>query len=458
MGLSGGPNGAKAVFVETFSNAFKDLKTLKSVRELVGVDRSQTLVVMDGNVMMNAIPASVYTFSGYVSILSHQINEAIQAAEHVVVVFDEPAAITTAKSNEQRRRDASRKARVPLCSSDLVASITDDNFTTEMLSAEGCNTKLLMEHRNARPRFFDAMCVALMHKFKSKMIGGKWSLTFDGIDSRGADRAFGATRNAGILSSGQEFWNSLLHREHPIGEGDIKLTEVTQRVHEAAGVEGTPVHGVCLNLVVTIDTDSFAIEMLQQDDRQNRKSTEDQNELTILCLKERARKRKGDDFITDAHYLCCDMQVFHSSILDYFYGSKSLSQEVKNRQSAALALLAVSIACCGCDFIEVKGMRVDLVLPVVRNVVRLHPEKLDPLVSMRKKESRPLLLQGTETVEFLISEYVASLAGVPRMQRAKASASNSCDAQILRALWTCAYWHQHELKNCAEWGFGAASG
>ena len=55
MGLSGGPNGAKAVFVETFSNAFKDLKTLKSVRELVGVDRSQTLVVMDGNVMMNAI-------------------------------------------------------------------------------------------------------------------------------------------------------------------------------------------------------------------------------------------------------------------------------------------------------------------------------------------------------------------------------------------------------------------
>ena len=39
------------------------------------------------------------------------------------------------------------------------------------------------------------------------------------------------------------------------------------------------------------------------------------------------------------------------------------------------------------------------------------------------------------------------------MKRAKANASNVCDAQVMRALWTCAYWHQHEFKNCAEWGF-----
>ena len=101
MGLTGGPHGAKALFVKDFADAFQNLKSLTDVRKLVGVRRSQTLTVLDGNVMMNAIPASVTTFRGYVAILSNQINEACQAAAHVVVVFDEPEAMTTAKRNEQ---------------------------------------------------------------------------------------------------------------------------------------------------------------------------------------------------------------------------------------------------------------------------------------------------------------------------------------------------------------------
>ena len=119
----------------------------------MGVRRSQTLAVLDGNVMMNAIPASVDSFRGYVTILANQLNDAVQAAAHVVVVFDEPEAMTLAKRDEQRRRDAVRQARVPLCSEDLVATITDDNFSTDDLRADGCNAKLLMEHRKARPRF-----------------------------------------------------------------------------------------------------------------------------------------------------------------------------------------------------------------------------------------------------------------------------------------------------------------
>ena len=126
----------------------------------MGVERSQTLAVLDGNVMMNAIPASVDTFRGYVRILADQIEEACQAAAHVVVVFDEPDAMTTAKRDEQRRRDQLRQARVPLCSEDLVATIIDDNFSTNDLHADGCNAKLLMEFRKARPRFYDAVCVA----------------------------------------------------------------------------------------------------------------------------------------------------------------------------------------------------------------------------------------------------------------------------------------------------------
>ena len=62
-------------------------------------------------------------------------------------------------ADEQRRRDQLRQARVPLCSDDLVATITDDNFSTNDLRADGCNAKLLMEFRKARPRFYDAVCV-----------------------------------------------------------------------------------------------------------------------------------------------------------------------------------------------------------------------------------------------------------------------------------------------------------
>jgi hypothetical protein len=456
MGLSGGKTGAKALFLEQFADAFRNLKHLKDVRALVGVERSQTLAVLDGNVMMNAIPASVDTFRGYVSILSHQIEEACTAAAHVVVVFDEPDAMTTAKRDEQRRRDELRQARVPYCSEDLVATIMDDNFSTNDLHTDGCNVKLLMEFRAARPRFYDAVCVALLMRFRANMMGGPWSLTFDGIDWRGADRGFGMPRHAGILSSDEGFWAALLSRpEGPIGEGDLKLTDVTQRVHDASRREGTPVHGVLLNLVVTIDTDSFAIELLQQNRRERRAEEDDRDELTVLCLKERARKRAGDDHVTDAHYTCCDMQLFHGLVLDYFYGTKSLSPKVVAQQPAALALLAVALALCGCDFVELKGMRADLALPVVREIVRKHPKRLAALATV---DSEPPGAAAFDLVELLVRLYANELDGKPRMQKACASARNYCDAQIQRALWTCAYWHQHEFKNCAQWGFAAASG
>ena len=457
MGLAGGPHGAKALFVKDFAGAFQSLKKLADVRALVGVNRSQTLAVLDGNVMMNAMPNTADTFHTYVSIISAQIEEACQAAAHVVVVFDEPEAVTMAKRSEQRRRDEMRQARVPVCSADLVATITNDNYSTNDLLTNGCSVKLLMEFRKARPRFYDAVCVAVMNRFRAAMEGGAWSLTFDGIDMRGGDRGHGVPRDAGILSSDDAFWQPLLNREVPIGEGDLKLTDVTQRVHDAALREGTPVHGVVLNLVTTIDTDSFAIELLQQNRRERRVEQEDQNELTILCLKERARKRAGDDHVTDAHYLCCDMQVFHAKILEYVYGTRHLTQQVIDQQPAALALLAVGLACCGCDFVEVKGMRADVVLPVVRDIVRKQPEYLGKIAYLFAPERLTsfTVRKAMQAVACVLREYLEHIKDMPRMKLAKANASNVCDAQVLRALWTCAYWHQCEFRNCEEWGFVA---
>jgi len=452
MGLKSGDHGAKAFFKKDFACAFQSLKKLTNVRTLVGVQRSQTLAVLDGNVMMNAMPKTVDTFWAYVRIISAQIEEACQAAAHVVVVFDEPDAMTMAKRSEQRRRDQLRQARVPVCSEELVATITDDNFSTNDLNADGCNVKLLMEFRKARPRFYDAVFVAVLNRFRASMEGGAWSLTLDGIDWRGADRGFGMRRQAGIVSSDEAFWAALLDREAPIGEGDIKLTDVTQRVHDASRREGTPVHGVLLNLVVTVDTDSFVIELLQQNRRSRRVEEEDRDELTVLCLREPSRKRAGDDFVTDAHFLCCDMQVFHAKILEYIYGTQHLTQQVVDQQPAALALLAMALACCGCDLVDVKGMRADVAVPVVRDIVRKQSGQLDAMAHLFAPDVHTVR-KATQAVECVLCEYLKHIEDMPRMKLAKANASNVCDAQVMRALWTCAYWHQHEFKNCAEWGF-----
>ena len=455
MGLMGGPNGAKAVFLDKFADAFAHVKRLDDVRKLVGVSRAHTLAVMDGNVMMNAIPKEVDTFHGYVRVLAYQLNEAIQAAAHVVVVFDDPKAITPAKADEQQRRDQLRQARVPLCSEDLVATIFDDDYHTNDLLADGCNAKLLMEFRKARPRFYDAVCTALLRKFRDEMTGdGAWSLTFDGVDRRGGERGIGVPREAGILSSDDAFWQPLLTRSVAIGEGDLKLTDVTQRVHDASRIEGTPVHGVLLNLVTTIDTDSFVIELLQQNRRERRAEEVDRDELTVLCLKERARKRRGDDFVTDAHYTCCDMQAFHELVLDYFYGTRHLTAEMKAQQPAALALLAAALAFCGCDFVEVKGYRFDLALPVVRQMARTRPKDLDAMARLFETE-RFGKIQALTALQTFILDYCKSLEDVPRMKKVKENASSLCEQQLYRVLWTCSYWHQVELKNCAQWGFSS---
>ena len=144
MGLGGGPNGAKAVFLDKFAGAFTNVKRLEDVRTLVGVSRAQTLTVMDGNVMMNAIPKEVDTFQGYVRVLSYQLNEAIQAAAHVVVVFDEPQAITRGQG---RRAAAARRAapgaRAALLRRPRGHASSTTTTTPDDLRADGCNVQAL---------------------------------------------------------------------------------------------------------------------------------------------------------------------------------------------------------------------------------------------------------------------------------------------------------------------------
>ena len=455
MGLSGGPNGAKAVFRQRFGRAFGPMDTLKEMREVSGLPRAAALAVLDGNVMMNGLPTSVDTFGGYVQVLSGQIRAAHEAAAHVVVVFDEPAAMTEAKRDEQARRDAQRKPKEVLCSDDLVAGIVDDRFTTEMLHAEGFNAKTLWGHRPARARFCDAVCVALLRGFVARNAHRAGSLTFDGVDARGAERPFDEPRAAQVLSTNQEFWGPLLAREAPIGEGDLKLTDVTQRVHDAAQTPGTLVAGVVLNLVVTIDTDSFAIELLQQGRRLRRGDGHNGgNERTIVCFKERAQKRKGDDFEPKGHYLCCDVHVLHEELVRYFYGTLDLSREIEAQQPAALALFAAALACCGCDFVEVKGMRSDVVFDSVGTVLKTVPSAVEN-AKHAWSGRRELVHRLHDPIRALAMECASRLLEVPRIKKDFVpTLRNLDDVLVRRTAWLICYWNSCEFKgSMEEFGF-----
>lgn len=460
MGLAGGATGAKAVFKERFASSFMEFATLAKARECTGVGRVQTLVVVDGNVLVMQIPKSVTSFRGYVQVISSMIHGAILAGEHVVVVFDEPENLTRAKKEEQAKRDARRTPQTPICSDDVASPCPkDDNYKQEDLDASTTNVYLMVKnHRKTRPRFYDALFVAVLAHMKQMFEGQKcaWSLTFDGVDARGMERPVGAPRALGLLSSHIDVWAPLLTRDEPIGEGDLKLTDVCQRVYSARETHPeSRVAQVRLNIISTIDTDSFMIELITQSRREKRADTS-QNETTLLCLRESSRKRKDSAESTPAYYTCFDIENFYANVMTYMFGTKDLKPEVDARKPLVALLLSASIAMCGCDFVQVAGLRADLVLPCVREIARNRPELLALMAGVqtgREEETR----KASEALNAVLEEFVNSITGKPRMQRATANASACSELQVLRSLWTTAYWSTREFKNTYEWGFNNTS-
>ena len=457
MGLGGGPNGAKAVFKERFASAFREFDSLVQARECVGTARAQTLVVVDGNVLVMQVPASVDTFAGYVAVLTNALHNAIAAGEHVVVVFDEPEHLTRAKQEEQARRDARRYPQTPLCSDDVAPPCPrNDDYDAEQLMAEHTNIKLLMNHRLARPRFYDALCAAVLDRLTSAFSAQAcaWTLTFDGVDPRGADRPFDKRRVPAVLSTHPDVWESLLRRTDPIGEGDLKLTDVCHRVYRARATHpDARVAQVRLNMLSTVDTDSFMIELIAQSRREGR-ADPSQNELTLLCLREPGKKRghEGTAAATAAHYTCVDVEEFHDGVMAYLFGSRSLRPEIEARKPLAALLLAASIALCGCDFVQVPGMRADRVLPIVREIARNRPDLLALMAGVQTGDALPTA-GAADAIRAVVEDYVSSITGVPRLKKAVAHASACSQLQLLRACWTTAYWSTREFKNVYDWGF-----
>lgn len=488
MGLTSGPHGVKTLVKGVCANSIRDFESLAHVAEAAGCPPKQAVVIMDGNVLTRLIPTKITSFSEYASAFERFVYKALNAADTVIVVFDDPEKTTLAKVEEQMRRDLNAKKREVVCSADLSAMIPKtDDYTLEQM--QRLNPHDLISHRKARARLFDGVCKRTMVGLSSRLQSQEKSLIFDGIDNRGADRPVGERRSAGFYSNDAKL-EKLMERPHNAslnGEGDVKLTELECEIRYLRN-EGIAFDDVNLVLISTIDTDSIAIELMAQSAR-NRETTE-RPELpdpitTVLCIREKSAKRAepgGEESKT--WYSCIDVESAHAQLCKAIAAPKGLERN-------AIALLCGGWILCKSDFVEMKGLRPDAVLMATRQICE--SEKARTILNRMKYAWTTELTATFEQrarARSQIGKCLVSLCGraevilhnMPRMKKASASVKDALELEqsvnpssgvvcadendlistpsmlFSRAAFVLVYWNGTQLCNSqmGEWGFSLA--
>jgi hypothetical protein len=452
MGLTTGEHGVKQILKNRFPGATKEFETLKAAREGAGFKAEQTVVCLDGNVLSNQIPIAVRDIDGYVRILSGFVNQAFAAGNIVIVVFDEAKHLTLAKKAEQDRRDASRKKGTIQTSTDLESFLgpKDDDFGLD--DVENVDPHAIMRHRGTRGRMYDWIWGRVMRAVEAK---GK-TLVFDGIDASGIDRPKGTPREQGIVSTDPTLEPVLAHVV-PIGEGDLKLTDTACVVQEQRDAGLAAFQGIELILISTIDTDSLALELINEAAKSEERRLHGCSQMrTLLAFKEQTGKRGTDDF--KSLYACFDLSLLLDQVLAFLFGKEKDASAHLHR--CAIALLSMAWTLCGSDFVSVKGMRPDVATDICGVLCKTDPQLLLPLSAcweLKRDDAEGLTKFKRDACAIagrLVSEAGRVLGSMPRMARSCASLRNDySNTEALKASWLILYWHSLELKEVDKWGF-----
>jgi hypothetical protein len=271
----------------------------------------------------------------------------------------------------------------------------------------------------------------------------------------------------GIIST-EDKMHEVLHREKPIGEGDLKLVAVERAIERHRWEEGSPVASVRMVLHHTIDTDSLMINLIGEAERDSRGV---KDLISVLCLREPGRKRREDDQFVPAHYEVVDMQGFYKAAMLMFFKEDSLEARKLGRE--AVALLAMATAACGCDFTgknQIRGLRANEMFCTLAKVIDENPTILPSMrgawsgdVKQTRKTRRVLkqvldmygrnMGSGALAVPAILSahNYQGSVSKV--RQKYALDIQSPSEEGLLRAAWVCAYWHQCEFKELSQFGF-----
>lgn len=456
MGLKSDKHGVKAELKLRYKQAFKEFPSLVEARDASLATREEAFSVIDGNVIFFSIPQTARSLDAYIAILTTILKKAIATSAVTAVVFDDPECLTKAKQQEQQRRDAARAATSVMCSSDLFSdSPKDDNYDTKDMEKVQ-NVHDLVQNRNTRLRFFDEVAMRVLQNLKSQI--ERWNqsgfkgghIVFDGIDPRGGDRALGNARKAMMVGSSDEIVR-LFDREIQIGEGDLKLADLGRRVRSLALQEDPNFEKTKLCLTTTIDTDSLAIELIEEAKRCKEIEKPSKPFNILLCMRERARKRGMDDD-KESFYLCCDISLLQALLQQHMWSvHRSPSAEDKH---AAMTLMCAGWGMCGCDFLELKGMRSDAVFDSMPIVVKTIPSALDAIKGAFTGK-RDDVIKIHEALRALTTTCASKLEDIPRIKKETISAIRNPDDIILRrASWLSCYWNSIEHRgDMSDFGF-----
>jgi hypothetical protein len=455
MGLRSAKHGVKSELKARFPSAFKEFANLAEARDASQAVRKDTVSLLDGNVLMMSVPQGASTLDAYVAILTSNLKRAIATSFLTVVVFDEPDFMTEAKIQEQMKRDANRASNTAvICSSDIVPQhpVNDDYDKEYLQQAQGVN--LLVQNRATRHRFFDEVSRTVMEKLTSQI--ERWNnsgfegghVVFDGVDSRGADRPKGEKRVIGMVGSCERIV-SMLKRDTPIGEGDLKLAQLGRRVRFLSETNEQDFESIKLSLCTTIDTDSFAIELIEEAKRDVDKKKKPFNSL--LCMRERARKRGMDDD-KESVYLCCDVSLLHALLQRHIWGPHR--SPTQSDSQAAMTLLVGGWALCGCDFTELKGMRSDLVFDAIPVVAKTAPQAIEA-AKFAWTGNRDDVFKLDMPIRALSMHCASLLSELPRVKKnVVPSIRNPDDWIVRRTAWVMSYWNSVEFSgNMEDFGF-----
>lgn len=449
MGLKAtGEAGAKAQLKSNCAKAFRVYESLLDARKGIGATRSQTAVLIDANVIMMSVPSSVNTLHGFVSVVWGFVEWAIGTGWLSILVFDEPSHMTNAKRLEQARRDAAKNTKLVPCSEDVDPFPFTDDYTRSDLESS-FNVHSIRDKRPSRSRMYDEVAKRIFEMASAKAAAWNESgkpenrtvLLLDGVDVRGCDRPAFQPRNVGMVCNDADIL-AAFERETPIGEGDLKLQALEDRIRELAMPDNI-LAGTNLVMSSTIDTDSLMISALAVSKR--RVNPFGASVHSVLCM--RTRAANSDESAT---YLVVDVAMLEALMLQHVYGrSKVVSAE---QALNTMLAIASSAALSGCDFCSLPGARFDHFFNSLGDFAKTEPLALQGFSNLLSNDSdvAKKACYGLIRVCYNASAYMETKG--KRFEKQSRQVAEVDDDTLRRAAWTASYWCQNEFR--ADEGFG----
>jgi hypothetical protein len=336
----------------------------------------------------------------------------------------------------------------------------DDNYgVDELTSTIDCHA--IVKSRAARQRFFDEVgrrvLLDLTAGLDAWIEGARPVLLFDGLDPRGATRPCGEPREAKIFGSDDDVAALFQRNNKLIGEGDLKLAWVEERVRQLAEEGTLPME---LHLTVTIDTDSIAIELLEQA-RRNCGPPPAHAVKGALCMRERAVKRDYDDEDASASFFVVDYANLLEILMAKMYGVSTSRLDLlpdAQTQRAATALMCCGWALAGCDFVSVGGLKASMIMETLPSMLQASPTLVAGFARVWSGDREAVKLV-TPALRRLVRLCAENYAEQPRARKATVAKLKEVDESVLlRGAWTGAYWSMNEIAgDLADFGFTASS-